>query len=160
MKRGKTDAVDAEAICEAVTRPTMRFVAVKSKEQLALLTMHRVRQLIVRGPPRREAAEARTRIESAHARLVAGEPFDEVMRALGDEAIAPLPGDPLPLAKLREYAALFPSGGSGHASGRSLEGQDKAWLDARDHRPGDVRRDGDRGSQGRTALCAFARTRA
>ena len=48
VKRGKTDAVDAEAICEAVTRPTMRFVAVKSKEQQALLAMHRVRQLIVR----------------------------------------------------------------------------------------------------------------
>ncbi|AXI41943.1 IS110 family transposase [Sulfitobacter sp. SK011] len=48
VKRGKTDAVDAEAICEAVTRPTMRFVAVKSKEQQALLTIHRVRQLVVR----------------------------------------------------------------------------------------------------------------
>ena len=48
VKRGKTDAVDAEAICEAVTRPTMRFVAVKSKEQQALITVHRVRQLIVR----------------------------------------------------------------------------------------------------------------
>ena len=48
VKRGKTDAVDAEAICEVVTRPTMRFVAVKSKEQQALLTIHRVRQLIVR----------------------------------------------------------------------------------------------------------------
>ena len=48
VKRGKTDAVDAEAICEAVTRPTMRFVAVKSQEQQALLTMHRVRQLVVR----------------------------------------------------------------------------------------------------------------
>jgi len=33
VKRGKTDANDAEAICEAVTRPTMRFVAVKSREQ-------------------------------------------------------------------------------------------------------------------------------
>lgn len=48
VKRGKTDAVDAEAICEAVTRPTMRFVAVKSKEQQALLAIHRVRQLVVR----------------------------------------------------------------------------------------------------------------
>ena len=48
VTRGKTDAVDAEAICEAVTRPTMRFVAVKSKEQQALLTIHRVCQLIVR----------------------------------------------------------------------------------------------------------------
>ena len=35
VKRGKTDANDAEAICEAVTRPTMRFVAVKSREQQA-----------------------------------------------------------------------------------------------------------------------------
>ena len=33
VKRGKTDAADAEAICEAVTRPTMRFVPVKSAEQ-------------------------------------------------------------------------------------------------------------------------------
>ena len=36
MKRGKTDASDAEAICEAVTRPTMRFVAVKSEEGLVV----------------------------------------------------------------------------------------------------------------------------
>lgn len=35
VKRGKTDANDAEAICEAVTRPTMRFVPVKSPEQQA-----------------------------------------------------------------------------------------------------------------------------
>ena len=48
VKRGKTDAVDAEAICEAVTRPTMRFVAVKLKEQQALIKIHRVQQLIVR----------------------------------------------------------------------------------------------------------------
>jgi transposase len=33
VKRGKTDVADAEAICEAVTRPTMRFVAVKSMDQ-------------------------------------------------------------------------------------------------------------------------------
>src|SRR6185369_11926286 len=33
VKRGKNDAADAEAICEAVTRPTMRFVAIKTKEQ-------------------------------------------------------------------------------------------------------------------------------
>jgi transposase len=33
VKRGKTDAADAEAICEAVTRPSMRFVPVKSAEQ-------------------------------------------------------------------------------------------------------------------------------
>ncbi len=41
VKRGKTDANDAEAICEAVTRPTMRFVAVKSPEQQSALALHR-----------------------------------------------------------------------------------------------------------------------
>src|SRR6187397_2365623 len=48
VKRGKTDAGDAEAICEAVTRPTMRFVPVKSAEQQAALALHRTRDLLVR----------------------------------------------------------------------------------------------------------------
>lgn len=48
LKRGKNDANDAEAICEAVTRPTMRFVAVKSREQQAALAMHRARELLVK----------------------------------------------------------------------------------------------------------------
>jgi transposase len=48
VKRGKTDAADAAAICEAVTRPTMRFVAVKSREQQAALSMHRARNLLVK----------------------------------------------------------------------------------------------------------------
>jgi len=47
VKRGKNDAVDAEAICEAVTRPTMRFVAFKSREQQAALSLHRVRRLLI-----------------------------------------------------------------------------------------------------------------
>jgi transposase len=48
VKRGKTDAADAEAIAEAVTRPTMRFVAVKSVEQQAVLMLHKSRDLLVR----------------------------------------------------------------------------------------------------------------
>ena len=48
VKRGKNDAADAEAICEAVTRPTMRFVPIKSAEQQAALMLHRVRDLLVR----------------------------------------------------------------------------------------------------------------
>ena len=48
VKRGKTDANDAEAICEAVTRPTMRFVAVKSPAQQATLALHRTRNLLVK----------------------------------------------------------------------------------------------------------------
>ena len=48
VKRGKSDAADAEAICEALTRPTMRFVPVKSPEQQAILMVHRTRFLVVR----------------------------------------------------------------------------------------------------------------
>ncbi len=48
LKRGKNDANDAAAICEAVSRPSMRFVAIKSKEQQAALMLHRARQLLVR----------------------------------------------------------------------------------------------------------------
>jgi transposase len=48
VKRGKTDAADAEAICEAVTRPTMRFVPIKTAEQQAVLMLHRTRDLLVR----------------------------------------------------------------------------------------------------------------
>ena len=44
VKTNKNDAADAEAICEAVTRPTMRFVPIKSSEQLAILALHRARQ--------------------------------------------------------------------------------------------------------------------
>lgn len=48
VKRGKTDAADAEAIAEAVSRPTMRFVAVKTVDQQAVLMLHKVRDLLVR----------------------------------------------------------------------------------------------------------------
>jgi transposase len=48
VKRGKTDAADAEAICEAVTRPTMRFVAIKTADQQAALMLHKTRDLLVR----------------------------------------------------------------------------------------------------------------
>ncbi len=48
VKRSKTDAADAEAICEAVTRPTMRFVPVKSDEQQAALLDHKARDFLVR----------------------------------------------------------------------------------------------------------------
>lgn len=47
-KRNKTDARDAEAICEAVRRPTMRFVPIKTVEQQAARGLHRVRDLLVR----------------------------------------------------------------------------------------------------------------
>jgi len=48
LKRSKNDANDAAAICEAVTRPSMRFVPIKTKQQQTVLMLHRTRQLLVR----------------------------------------------------------------------------------------------------------------
>ena len=48
VKRGKNDAADAAAICEAVTRPSMRFVPIKSEAQQAALAVHRARALLIR----------------------------------------------------------------------------------------------------------------
>ncbi|NIP18358.1 MAG: IS110 family transposase [Xanthomonadales bacterium] len=48
VKRNKNDMADAEAICEAVTRPTMRFVPIKTPAQQSILMLHRTRELFVR----------------------------------------------------------------------------------------------------------------
>jgi transposase len=48
VKRSKNDAADAAAICEAVTRPSMRFVPIKSIEQQSALMLHRTRDLLIR----------------------------------------------------------------------------------------------------------------
>ncbi len=48
VKRQKNDAADAEAICEAVSRPIMRFVSIRSAEQQSVLVLHRTRDLLVR----------------------------------------------------------------------------------------------------------------
>lgn len=48
MKRGKADVADAEAIADAVTLPKMRFVAVKTVDQQAVLMLHKMYDLLVR----------------------------------------------------------------------------------------------------------------
>ncbi len=48
VKRNKSDMADAEAICEAVTRPTMRSVEIKTPDQQSVLMLHRTRHLFVR----------------------------------------------------------------------------------------------------------------
>jgi transposase len=48
VKSNKNDARDAEAICEAVTRPSMPFVVIKSQAQQDILALHRVRVLLIR----------------------------------------------------------------------------------------------------------------
>jgi len=51
VKRNKHDAADAEAVCEAVRRPSMRVVPVKTAEPQAALVAHSVRDLLVRNAP-------------------------------------------------------------------------------------------------------------
>lgn len=48
VRRQKNDRVDAAAICEAVTRPSMRFVAVKTPDQQAMQSLHKARELLIR----------------------------------------------------------------------------------------------------------------
>lgn len=48
MKTNKNDSADAEAICEAMTRPTMRFVPIKEESQQEILVLHRVREMLTR----------------------------------------------------------------------------------------------------------------
>ena len=48
VKRQKNDAADAEAICEAVTRPSMRFMPIKSPEQQSVMVAHRTRSILTR----------------------------------------------------------------------------------------------------------------
>jgi transposase len=90
VKRQKNDAADAEAICEAVTRPSMRFVPVKSAGQQAELALHRSRELLVR--QRTQSANS-LRSHLAEFGIVAAQGIERVreMKALfegpGDERV-------------------------------------------------------------------------
>ncbi len=93
VKRNKNDAADAEAICEAVTRPTMRFVAIKSAEQQSVLMLHRTRELLVR---QRTMVVNAMRAHLAEFGVVARVGLPQVKRLLavisdsGDDRIPPL----------------------------------------------------------------------
>lgn len=84
LKRGKSDALDAEAICEAVQRPTMRFVPVKTVEQQAILMAHRTRSLLVR---QRTMAANALRAHLAEFGLVANPGIAHLLK-LADQAFA------------------------------------------------------------------------
>jgi transposase len=93
VKRGKTDAADAEAICEAVTRPPMRFVAVKSCEQQAALSMHRAGD---RSRSRRFAAGRRCGTAPCN---------DPGIGPVGATALAAAVTDPDQFRSCRQFAA-------------------------------------------------------
>jgi len=65
VKRGKTDAADAEAICEAVSRPSMRFIPVKSKDTQALLMTHVAPEVRLRRNAREVLVRQQTQIVNA-----------------------------------------------------------------------------------------------
>jgi transposase len=75
VKRNKNDAADAEAICEAMSRPTMRFVAVKTAEQQAALMLEGVRDSLVR---RRTQLSNMMRGHAAEFGLVAAKGLDKI----------------------------------------------------------------------------------
>jgi len=93
VKRHKNDAVDAEAGCEAVRRPTMRFVAVKSAEQQGRLMQHRTRDLLMR--QRTQVINA-LRAHLAELGIVAAqgrEGLKQLLAIIADEKDARLPID-------------------------------------------------------------------
>jgi transposase len=93
VKRGKNDAADAEAICEAVTRPSMRFVPIKSAEQQGALMLHRTRDLLIR--QRTQLINA-MRAHLAELGLVAQkgcEGLQQLMRTVADADDEQLPSD-------------------------------------------------------------------
>jgi transposase len=93
VKRNKNDAADAEAICEAVRRPTMRFVQVKSAEQQGRLMLHRTRDLLMR--QRTQVINA-LRAHLAELGMVAAqgrEGIKELLKIIASEQDARLPVD-------------------------------------------------------------------
>ncbi len=108
VKRNKNDAADAEAICEAVTRPTMRFVPIKTPEQQSVLILHRTRQLFDR---QRTALINALRAHLAELGIVAGvgrnglEKLLEVIADDRDERVPPAARDCL-LALRDQLAAV------------------------------------------------------
>ena len=130
VKRNKNDGRDAEGVCEAVTRPSMRFVAVKSVEQQATLAVHGVRALLVR---QRTMAGNALRGQLSELGIVARQGYEGLR-----ELIARLdqPGDDIPqnmrgalLVLARQWQAL-------DVEERKLEQQiaeskgsaDNAWM--------------------------------
>ncbi|MEI2614291.1 MAG: IS110 family transposase [Methylotenera sp.] len=80
-KRGKNDANDAAAICEAITRPHMRFVPIKDQQQQSILTLHRIRQGFI---AERTASYNRLRGLIAEFGIVLPQKVECLRRGIGD----------------------------------------------------------------------------
>ncbi len=120
VKRGKNDAADAEALCEAMSRPGMRFVAAKSPEQQAALMLSGMRDRLVRN--RTQLSNA-IRGYAAEFGLIAAKGLDKIdpllARAVGDESLPELARELFAMHG-REYARL-------QAEIREVEAKLMAW---------------------------------
>lgn len=122
VKRNKNDAADAEAICEAVMRPTMRFVPVKAREQQAVLMLHRARSLVI--AQRRSLGNA-IRAHLAEFGLV-GPQGRAGLRRLLEEVLDPSSAELPALARevIQELASQL---GEAEARETALEAKILAW---------------------------------
>jgi transposase len=91
VKRSKNDASDAEAICEAVTRPTMRFVGVKSPEQQSVLVLHRTRSILTRQRTQTGNAIRAHLAEFGIVAPVGRQGLDRLVAVIADESDARVP---------------------------------------------------------------------
>lgn len=127
VKSNKNDAADAEAICEAVGRPSMRFVPIKNIEQQAVLSLHRVRQGFVRA---RTAQANQIRGLLAEFGFVVPQGIGYVTKRvpeLIEDATHELPGSfRLLISRLLEHLKLL------HQQVEQIEEQIKAWHRSND----------------------------
>ena len=122
VKRNKTDAADAEAICEAVGRPNMRFVPIKTIAEQAVLALHRARSLLVR--QRTATINAIRGLLSEFGLVAAKGParLDELRRGLAMAAPEQVP----PAARLA-IEALFAHVDDLRARAEAIEAEILAW---------------------------------
>ena len=127
VKSNKNDAADAEAICEAVARPSMRFVPIKNVEQQAVLALHRARQGFVKA---RTAEANQIRGLLGEYGLVVPQGIAYIARRVPDlieDASIELPGSfRLLIDRLLEHLQLL------HRQVEEIEAQIKAWHRASD----------------------------
>jgi len=122
VKRGKTDAADAEAICEAVTRPTMRFVAIKSPEQQSILALHRTRDLLIR---QRTQLVNMIRAQLAEFGIVVAKGIQHALRLAGQLAEGAAPD--IPNLAIKVIVALAEQLGELQVRIAGLDKELKAW---------------------------------
>lgn len=107
VKRGKNDAADAEAICEAVTRPTMRFVGIKTPDQQAAMMLHKVRRILTRQRTQLANALRAHMAEFGITAAIGRNGLDQLLAIVADDGDTRIPADArISLTMLAEQLAM------------------------------------------------------